>query len=89
MCFMNIQIGCQVAILDPIQKSMTSGERVPKSVLIIYLKPQKSYFHSLWAREENVIFGHSKWLPGSHLRSNHKIDDTRWKSAKKCSNTAL
>ena len=29
-------------------------------------------------------FKQSKWLPGVHLRSDYKFDDTRWKCAKKC-----
>ena len=41
----------------------------------------------LW--EQNVISEHSKWLPGGHFWSNLKIDDTRWKSAKKCPNNVF
>ena len=28
--------------------------------------------HSFRAREQNVIFKHSKWLPGGHLKCNYK-----------------
>ena len=36
-----------------------------------------------------MIFEYSKWLPGSHLGSDHKIDDIRWNLTKKYPNNVF